>query len=119
MNLSATTPIKYSQGRLLQNDVKQKPTQDAATDDGCCTCIFALGIVNTRVYNIADNLGNFGIFFTSQLAAYCASASVVLVPEHDSDSILNLLASSVAVVVWENIGRYVLLVIMLCSILSP
>ena len=25
-------------------------------------------------------------FFTSQLAAYCASASVVLVPEHDSDS---------------------------------
>lgn len=29
--------------------------------------------------------------------------------------ILNLLASSVAVVVWENIGRYVLLVIMLCT----
>ena len=26
-------------------------------------CIFALGIVNTRVYNIADNLGNFGVFF--------------------------------------------------------
>lgn len=86
MNLSATTPIKYSQGRLLQNDVKQKPTQDAATDDGCCTLHFCLGIVNTRVYNIADNLGNFGIFFTSQLAAYCASASVVLVPEHNSDS---------------------------------
>lgn len=63
MNLSVTTPIKYSQGRLLQNDVKQKPTQDAATDDGCCTLHFALGIVNTRVYNIADNLGNFGIFF--------------------------------------------------------
>lgn len=39
-NLSATTPIKYSQGRLLQNDVKQKPTQDAATDDGCCTLHF-------------------------------------------------------------------------------
>lgn len=40
LNLSATTPIKYSQGRLLQNDVKQKPTQDAATDDGCCTLHF-------------------------------------------------------------------------------
>lgn len=40
LNLSATTPIEYSQGRLLQNDVKQKPTQDAATDDGCCTLHF-------------------------------------------------------------------------------
>lgn len=119
MNLSATTPIKYSQGRLLQNDVKQSQRRMRQPTMAAAPCIFALGIVNTRVYNIADNLGNFGIFFTSQLAAYCASASVVLVPEHDSDSILNLLASSVAVVVWENIGRYVLLVIMLCSILSP
>jgi len=35
----------------------RQPTMAAAP------CIFALGIVNTRVYNIADNLGNFGIFF--------------------------------------------------------
>ena len=39
--------------------------------------------------------------------------SMILMP------ILNLLASSVAVVVWENIGRYVLVVIMLCSIFLP
>ena len=64
MNLSATTPIEYSQGRLLQNNVKQTPTQDVATDDGCCTLrFFALGIVNARVYSFADNLGNFGVFF--------------------------------------------------------
>ena len=36
LNLSATTPIEYSQGRLLQNDVKQKTTRGAAADDGCC-----------------------------------------------------------------------------------
>ena len=35
----------------------RQPTMAAAP------CIFALGIVNTRVYNIADNLGNLGIFF--------------------------------------------------------
>lgn len=35
----------------------RQPTMAAAP------CIFALGIVNTRVYNIADNLGNFGVFF--------------------------------------------------------
>lgn len=57
MNLSATTPIEYSQGRLLQNNVKQTPTQDVATDDGCCTLrFFALGIVNARVYSFADML---------------------------------------------------------------
>lgn len=39
--------------------------------------------------------------------------SMILIP------ILNLLASSVAIVVWENSGRYVLLVIMLCSIFLP
>lgn len=82
-------------------------------------CIFALGIVNTRVYNIADNLGNFGIFFTSQLAAYCASASVVLVPEHDSDSNSQSSGKQRSGSRMGNIGRYVLLVIMLCSILSP
>ena len=40
LNLYATTPIEYSQGRLLQNNVKQTPTQDGATDDGCCTLHF-------------------------------------------------------------------------------
>lgn len=83
-------------------------------------CIFALGIVNTRVYNIADNLGNFGIFFLPHNWPHIVQAlrlslclSIIPIP------ILNLLASSVAVVVWENIGRYVLLVIMLCSIFLP
>ena len=92
----------------------RQPTMAAAP------CIFALGIVNTRVYNIADNLGNFGIFFLPHNWPHIVQAlrlslclSMILIP------ILNLLASSVAVVVWENIGRYVLLVIMLCSILSP
>ena len=42
LNLSAITPIEYSQGRLLQNNVKQTPTQDVATDDGCCTLRFLL-----------------------------------------------------------------------------
>lgn len=75
MNLSATTPIEYSQGRLLQDNVKQKPTQDVATDDGCCTLrFFALGIVNTRVYNFADNLGNFGILF--YLAVLCINKAI-------------------------------------------
>lgn len=39
-------------------------------------------IINTTVIISAILVS----FFTSQLAAYCASASVVLVPEHNSDS---------------------------------
>ena len=33
--------------------------------------------------------------------------------------LLNLLASSIAVVAWKNIGKYVFLVIILCSTLLP
>ena len=39
--------------------------------------------------------------------------------KHKRIPLLNLLASSIAVVAWKNIGKYVFLVIILCSTLLP
>ena len=57
MNLSAITPIEYSQGRLLQNNVKQNANAGCGNRRWLLHPAFsALGIVNARVYSFVDML---------------------------------------------------------------
>ena len=73
--------------------------------------IFYDGPFRMHVPGVNFNNHNWPLIVQAFRLSLCLS--MILMP------ILNLLASSVAVAVWENIGRYVLVVIMLCSIFLP
>ena len=73
--------------------------------------VFYDGPIRMHVPGITFNNHNWPHIVQVLRLSFCLN--MILIP------LLNLMASSIAVVAWKNIGKYVFLVIILCSILLP
>lgn len=73
--------------------------------------VFYDGPIRMHVPGITFNNHNWPHIVQVLRLSFCLN--MILIP------LLNLMASSIAVVAWKNIGKYVFLVIILCSTLLP